>query len=174
MKKVKQIGFIMLMGISTAMINGCAKDGATGPAGTAGTAGTNGTNGTNGNANVTGSNTISVTSSDWTLGSPFYSTSFTSVAITQAIVNNGAVIVYEKLGTSWQCMPYTSGGEERDFTFGVGTFKIWVQNTDGSAPTNPGAQTYRIVAIAASGLIANPNVDFKNYQAVKTTFGLPD
>lgn len=171
MKKVKQIGFIMLVCISTTMINGCAKDGATGPQGTPGT---NGTNGVDGNANVVGSNTISITSSDWSLASSFYSTSFTSVAITQAIVNNGAVMVYEKLGNSWQCMPYTTGLNERDFTFSVGAFKIWSHNTDDSIPTNPGPQTYRIVAISASGLIANPNVDLKNYQVVKMTFGLSD
>ncbi|MES2287195.1 MAG: hypothetical protein V4547_16005 [Bacteroidota bacterium] len=165
MKKVKQIGFIMLIGISTAMINGCAKDGATGPAGTAGT---------NGNANVLGSNSISVISSDWTLSNGFYSTSFTLPVITQSIVDKGVVIVYEKLGSSMQCMPYTNGFTERDFTFNVGSFKVWSHETDGSAPTNPGAQTYRAVVISASNLIAHPNVDFKNYQMVKTTFNLPN
>lgn len=168
MKKVKQIGFIMLMGISTAMINGCAKDGATGPAGVAGT------NGVDGNANVHGGNTVSVASSQWVLSGTYYTTLINSSAITQAIVNNGAVIVYEQFGTSWQCLPYTIGLEERDFTFAVGSYKIWTHNTDGSTPTNPGAQIYRAVVISASNLIAHPNVDFKNYQMVKTTFGLPN
>ena len=165
MKKLKQIGLIMLIGIFTVMINGCAKDGAPGAQGPAGV---------NGNANVLGSNTISVTSSDWTL-SGYYTTSFTLPAITQAIVDKGVVMVYEKMGAaSWQCMPYTAGIEERDFTFAVGTFKIWVHNTDGSATTNPGAQTYRAVAISASNLIAHPNVNWKNYQEVKTIFNLPN
>lgn len=158
------------MGISTAMINGCAKDGATGPAGIAGTAGTNGTNG---NANVIGSN--SVTTSNWTLNSGMYSTTLTSSAITQAIVDKGIVMVYESNGIGgWYALPYSFLGEENAFGFDVGSVTIDISQTDGSAPTNPGSRTYRIVAISASNLIAHPNVDYKNYQLVKTTFGLQD
>lgn len=154
------------MGMSIVTLNGCAKDGATGPAGAPGT---------NGNANVLGSNSVSVAPSDWTLSGGYYSASFTLPAITQGIVDKGVVMVYEKLGTSsWQCMPYTLGLNERDFTFTVGSFKIWSQNTDNSTPTNPGAQAYRAVVISASNLVAHPNVNYKNYQEVKTTFNLPN
>lgn len=160
------------MGISTAMIfNGCAKDGATGPAGQKGI---DGIDGIDGNANVIGSNSVSVVSSDWTLSSNYYSTSFTLPAITQEVVDKGVVMVYEKLGTSWQAMPYSLDIESRDFTFNVGTVKIWAHNSDFSAPTNPSAQTYRIIAISASNLITHPNVDFKNYIEVKNNFNFPD
>lgn len=165
MKKLKQIGLLMLMGISIVMFNGCAKDGATGPAGIAGT---------NGNANVNGS--TSVTASNWTLNSGvLYSTTLTWTPITQAIVDKGIVMVYEGDGSNgWVALPYTSVNESRYFNFDVGFVNIYITNTDGSAPTNPGAQTYRIVVIPASNLIAHPNVDFKNYQVVKATFGLKD
>lgn len=71
-------------------------------------------------------------------------------------------MVYEKFGSSWQCMPYTVGLTEIDFTFAVGTLKICSHNTDNSNSTNPGMQTYRLVTISSSSLINHPNVDFKN------------
>jgi len=41
-------------------------------------------------------------------------------------------------------------------------------------PNNPGNQTFKIVAIAASGLMKNPNLDYNNYQKVKEAFNLDD
>ena len=162
MKKVKQIGLIMLIGISTVLINGCAKDGATGPAGK------------DGNANVSGS--TSVTTSSWTLtGGIIYSTTITWTPITQAIADKGVVMVYEQVGSSgWNALPYTLATVSRTFSFGAGFVNVMYTNTDGSAPSNPGTQTYRVVAIAASGLSTHPNVNWKNYQEVKTAFGLPN
>lgn len=166
MKKLKQLGFAMLVGISTVLINGCAKDGETGPAGK------NGIDGQDGNANVTGTNSVTVTAGDWTLSSGYYSTGFTNTDITQAIVDKGIVMVYEKLGTQWQALPYLNDDQSRDFTFGVGTVTIWAHNADLTTPTNPGTQTYRIVIISASNLAAHPEVDFRNYKQVQTAFGL--
>lgn len=162
---MKHLSIAILIGITTVMINGCAKDGETGPTGK---------DGKDGNANVIGTNSVTVTSSDWSFNSGYYKTVFTTSDITQAIVDKGFIMVYEKLGNDWQSMPYLIDNQSRDFSFGVGSVTVWVHNIDLSTPTNPGAQTYRIVIIPASNLSAHPEVDFKNYKQVKTTFDIKD
>lgn len=157
-------------------LSSCTKPevGPIGPAGTAGTngkdgtAGTNGTNGINGNANVIGTNTVALNSGSWTAsGNAFYAV-FTTTAITQAIMDKGVVMVYEQSASLWRALPYTSGIVSKFFSFTLNTVYLYYQNTDGSQTTNPGNQTYRIVAISASVAKAYPNMNWGNYEEVKT------
>jgi hypothetical protein len=145
------------------------KDGAAGTNGTNGAAGTNGTNGTNGvngNANVIGTTTVALNSGSWTASGSFFMATLTTTAITQAIVDKGAVMVYEQSATFWRALPYTSGVVSKFFIFTLNSVSIVYQNTDGSQTTNPGNQTYRIVAISSSVAAANPNVNWGNYEEV--------
>ena len=145
--------------------NGCKK-GDTGPQGPPGT------NGVDSNTNVVGTNAITLNSGNWTAnGKYFYATLYT-LAITQAIVDRGAVLVYEQNGSSWTALPYTFGILSRSFQFELNTVYIFYQNTDGSQTDNPGNQTYRIVAISSSNSIANPYVDWESYEEVKRVFNL--
>src|SRR5450631_3219317 len=90
--------------ITSLAFSSCKKDGPVGPQGPAGT---NGTNGIDGNANVLGSTTLSVSSANWTAtGNEWYDT-FTLGTITQAIVDKGAVMVYEQYNATWVALPYT-------------------------------------------------------------------
>ena len=143
-----------------------------GPAGTNGTngaAGTNGTNGTNGidgNANVIGTTTVALNSGSWTASGSFFMATLITPAITQAIVDKGAVMVYEQSASFWRALPYTSGVVSKFFIFTMNSVSIAYQNTDGSQTANPGNQTYRIVAISSSVAAANPNVNWGNYEEV--------
>jgi hypothetical protein len=159
----------------------CTKPGPIGPAGTAGTngkdgtAGTNGTNGTNGingNANVIGTSTVALNSNSWTALGTYFGVALSVPAITQAIVDKGVVLVYEQDATYWRALPYTSGIISKFFVFTLNSVEIYYQNTDGSQTTNPGNKTYRIVAISASVAMANPNVNWENYEEVKTILNL--
>jgi len=146
-------------------------NGAAGTAGTNGTngaAGTNGTNGVNGNANVYGGNTVTTNSGSWTLSTngQYYDVTITSTAITQAIVDKGLVMVYEQSASFWRALPYTSGIVSKFFYFTLNSVSVVYQNTDGSQTTNPGNQSYRIVAISSSVAAANPNVNWGNYEEV--------
>lgn len=164
--------FLPLAIVFAILFTQCTKEG---PAGPQGTAGNNGTNGTNGNANVTGSTTVTTNSASWTAISTWgFSAIINLGAIDQDIVDKGAVMVYEQLGTGWLALPYTYGKVSRSYLFSPGMVKIYIQNTDGSTATNPGAITYRIVVISASNRMAHPNVDYTNYEEVKMVFGLKD
>ena len=148
---------------------GCKK-GDTGPAGK------DGKNGTNGNANVVSS---SVTSSSWTYTAPSWQISFTYSPITQDIIDRGAVLVYIKAGSAYNQLPVTFyPASTYSRTYEVSTalngVTIFCTDSDLTQPTNPGSQTFKIVVIAPSQLIKNPNVNLDNYEEVKKAFDLKD
>lgn len=174
-------------------LSSCTKPevGPIGPAGTNGTngkdgtAGTNGTNGINGNANVIGSNTVVL--NNWITisdnGTYFiYNSTLLWASITQAIVDKGIVIVYMKDGSSWVALPITVSGISGttgifhySITIGyeikVGTVTLSCSGFDdlgspGAAALN--GDTFRIVAISASVAKAYPNMNWGNYEEVKT------
>lgn len=141
--KTKKLLFIAIM-LSSALFTGCKK----GDTGEPGPAGPAGTNGTNGNANVISTNTVSLSgSSSWTLNGSLYSATLLASGITQSIVDNGAIIVFHQTGSGWNSMPYTLGTVNYSIGFGVGYVNIYTTNTDGSTPSNPGSQTFRIEII---------------------------
>lgn len=167
-KTAKMFGmFALACGL---LCTNCAKDGKTGPAGPAGA------NGANGNANVVSS---TITSSNWSYVSPSWEIAFSYPAITQDIIDKGAVLVYLKNGTSYSQLPltffqsasYSTALEVSNYLGGV---KIFWTDSDLTQPTNPGSWTFKIVVIAASGRAANPNVNYNDYNAVKKAFNLQD
>ncbi len=147
----------------------CSKDGADGATGATGA------NGINGNANVVGTNPITVSS--WTSlasGSLWY-TSLSATGITQSIVDKGIVSVF--MGDSsgdWTPMPYTFGNSSWFYSFGVGFINIYTTNTNLDAIANPGSQTFRVVIISASNRMANRNTNWNDYQQVKKALNLAD
>lgn len=175
----------------TCLLNSCAKDGETGPAGATGAAGTNGTNG---NANVKTYN-YTINQSDWIQQTPsiLFSPSLPCAGITQAIIDSGMVLVYwdaNNLGapnphnyvqfpvigwnsvadrimaSSWQLSP--TGG---------GTVTVSVANLGGAAvaASSQAATTLiRVVVASAHMRMANPNLNWNNYNEVKAALHLQD
>lgn len=162
MKTYKTIFFVMVI-LATTFIS--CKKGDTGPQGTAGI---------DGNADVFGTNDITLNSSDWVANETYFYADITSPEITQAIIDHGVVIVYEKSELFWNALPYTWGIISVSFDFGLKTVGIYYNNNDGSQTINPGTKTFRIVSISASNAKAYSNIDWKNYDSVKKTFNLPD
>lgn len=156
---MKKNVFLILTLLSTLVA--CTKEGPQGPPG---------------NANVVSS---TITSSSWEYSNPSWSITFTYPAITQDIIDKGAVLVYLKVGQGYNQLPvtiyqsssYSSSLEVASFVGGV---KVFWTDSDLTQPNNPGQQSFKVVVIAASGLAQNPNIDFKNYEAVKQAFHLND
>jgi hypothetical protein len=115
---MEKTNYLLLLSIAFMLLTAsCGKDGAvgptgpigpTGPQGTAGTAGTNGTNGATGAIGVTGATgTANVIYSDWVTPATYTKDTVFSTyhfyadipasKITQAILDNGSVLVYGKL-----------------------------------------------------------------------------
>ncbi|MBP6755283.1 MAG: hypothetical protein KA210_03985 [Bacteroidia bacterium] len=166
---------ILLTAITTLS---CSEDGAMGPAGPAGANGTNGTNGTNGNANVIGSTTVSVPPSNWINAggtSTSWSTTLTSQAITQAIVDKGSVSVFCQVGSTWLALPYSNPQNHYFFNYGFYLGAVEVNLTSQSGYTvTPGTNVFRIVVISASNKLANPNTNWKDYNQVRAALHLQD
>lgn len=182
------IGLLMLMGITTVLINGCAKDGATGPAGSTGsngTSGTNGTNGKDGNANVK-SASYTIAPSNWvhvgTNGSS--GDGFKAVLsvpnITNSIITDGIVLCYFSFGSTYSPMPVTmplySGGVTSLYTFTYATNILQVEQYDSDWNTVKPASNMniKIVTIAGSALISHPEINIKDYEKVKAAFNMND
>ena len=161
--KLVTIGFL-IAGATT--FSNCEKVTVTGPAGE---------DGKDGNANVVSS---SITSGSWSFVSPSWSQSFTYSAITQDILDNGAVLVYVASGVNYYQLPYTfyptsSYSRTYNYVHYLGGLKVFVTDSD-LITTEPGTLEFKVVVIEASFLMKNPNVDLNNYQEVKKAFNLKD
>ncbi|WP_297509146.1 hypothetical protein [Flavobacterium sp.] len=139
--------------------------------------GKDGKDGVDGNANVIGTNTVTTSSSNWssnTSGS-FWYTTLSLPAITQSIIDKGVVSLFKSDSNgAWIAMPYTIGNQSWYYEFGVGFINIYTTNTNLSSMPNPATQKFRVVVISASNRIANPNVNWKNYDEVKYALNLED
>jgi hypothetical protein len=147
------------------MLNGCVKDAYIGPQGPQGSPGQDG------NANVIGTNPVTV---GWTLDGSVYTSYLNVPDITQDIVNRGTVEVFIKYGGEWWVLPDVIGINSTTYGFGVGYVSLVNSNADGSVPAYPSASTFRVVVISASYRIANPNTNWTNYEEVKTVLKLQD
>jgi hypothetical protein len=132
--------------------------------------------GKDGNSNVVSS---SITSGNWTYDEPSWVQTFTYPAITSDILNSGAVLVYVQSASNYYQLPYTyypSSVFSKTITYVhyLGGLKVFVTDSDLTQPNNPGSLTFKVVVIASSDLIRNPNVDLTDYKAVKSAFNIAD
>lgn len=120
----------------------------------------------------------SIKSTNWSYNDPSWQISFSYEEIDQDVIDNGAVLVYMKLGTSSIQLPivFTNDGYQSivDAEIYVGGLTISWTDTDLIQPINPSEREFKIVVISSSGLAQNPNIDFKDYNAVKQAFKLND
>jgi hypothetical protein len=120
-----------------------------------------------------------VTVSNWVYEGKSWNTFISFSAITQDIINSGAVLAYIKVGESYNQLPLTF---YQDATYSttievastVGGLKLFWSDSDLIQPNNPGSRTIKVVVIPSSGMIQNPSVDYSNYEEVKSAFNLVD
>lgn len=172
---MKRFSFICLTIIAMSFFASCR-----GPMGPAGPAGQDG------NANVV-SSTLTIHSEDWYWDNGSWRVDVDYDAINANIYNTGAVFVYMKEGNTWRQIPltfyysqyddngvenfYSSSLEVSYYQGGVSIF--WTENDfyDGFRPEN---RQFKIVVLAAGLYNARQDVDYSNYEEVKTVFQLAD
>lgn len=163
MKLIKTICTLLIF-TSLTIFYSCQKEGPTGK------------DGIDGNANVVSS---SITASSWTFNDPSWKITFTYPAITQEIINTGAVLVYLKVGESYNQLPLTFY-QSSDYSTSVevstflGGLSIFWTDSDLTQPANPGSRTFKVVVIAASNIYKNKNINYSNYLEVKAAYNLED
>ncbi|MHB8261707.1 MAG: collagen-like triple helix repeat-containing protein [Bacteroidia bacterium] len=150
--------------------------GYTGTVGATGQQGAPGTNGTNGVSGVT--YTALPAATTWTWSPTYYYTEATytisPTILTQAVVDSGAVMLYEQTGTLWRAMPYmisatalVTENVRYDYTFGS---ILIIESYSNDSMITGSIGNLKLVCISAGARLANPNLDLNNFEAVKNAF----
>lgn len=169
---MKKVSLIILAVFAALSFNSCR-----GPVGPVGP---------EGNANVA-SSTLTIYSNDWRWDNGSWRVDVDYAAINANINNYGAVLVYMENGGTWRQIPMTfyysqinDEGYEVFFssslevsTYQGGVSIFWTEN-DFYDGYRPDTHRFKIVAIAASLYNERQDVDYSNYEAVKTVFQLND
>jgi hypothetical protein len=171
-------GLVLVIALLAMSCSKDGSDGAIGATGATGANGSNGTNGTNGNANVIGTNTVSVPPSSWTssAGNTVWITTLSAVAITQTIVDRGTVSVFFQSGSGWIALPYSNPQNHyfTNFGFALGVVQLAISTESGYVLNSPGTNVFRVVVISPSNKMANPSTNWNDYQQVKQALNLVD
>ena len=209
---MKKTDYLLLLSIAFMLLvmASCGKDGkigptgaigATGPTGPQGVAGTSGTNGATGAVGVTGATgTANVIYSDWVTPSSYtkdtiFSTyhfyaDITASKITQAILDNGSVIVYGKLDgynpIIWptdqvSALPieitYMSGATQNIDSWSslitLGNVRIDLASSSNAYGSISNAHSFRYIIIPG-GVHTLGSINPKNYNQIKQALHLPD
>ena len=212
---MKKTDYLLLLSIAfmVLVLASCGKDGkigptgaigATGPTGPQGVAGTNGTNGVKGVTGSTGvtgaTGTANVIYSDWIMptsytkdtvfGTYHFYADITASKITQAILDNGTVIVFGKLDgynpIIWptdqvSALPieitYMNGATQNIDSWSslitLGNVRIDLASSSNAYGSISNAHQFRYVVIPG-GVHTLGSINPKNYNQVKQALHLPD
>jgi len=118
-----------------------------------------------GNANVI--NKTATLSYTLDTNNNMYSAVVSVPEITSNVINNGLVQCYMSTGSSW--MAVANGGVSCFIDAGTVTFYTNISMFTSSPYTQ-----VKIVIVSPAGRMANPNVNYKNYEEVKKAFNLKD
>lgn len=122
-----------------------------------------------GNANVISK--TSILSYTFDPNSNLYSAVVSVSEITSNVINNGLVQCYMSTGSSWMAVPSGGAGGSVLCFIGAGTVTFY---TNISMYTSSPYTQVKIVIVSPAGRMANPNVNYKNYEEVKKAFNLKD
>ena len=117
-------------------------------------AGPQGPAGKDGNANVISTNTLTLSSLNFTAGINWWDTAISAPGITSDVKDKGAVLVYRQYGTSWVPLPETDGNQNTTYEIYTGGVTLYNFNDDGTAPADPAGMVVRLVIIPASQMKA--------------------
>ncbi|MGL4597217.1 MAG: hypothetical protein ACRCYO_06805 [Bacteroidia bacterium] len=123
------------------------------------------------------------TATNWQSNSDLWYINFSLPELTSENINTAAVLVYFKTTGSWWALPYTEVASTNYFMTcrsNVSTIGVnWIYNgllSNGDDPTTyyGTTLTYKVVIIPDQARKANPDIDWTNYEVVKTRFDLKD
>ena len=159
-----------------------------GPMGPEGPQGPAGQDGQDGNANVA-SSTVTIRSNQWEwVNNIQWMVEIDYPAINDNVFNHGAVLVYMDVDGAWSQVPLTyyyqdelDTGEVINCaasievaTLNDGGVRLFWTESDFFSGARPQTQDFKIVAIEASVYSHRSDVDYSDYNAVKTAFQLAD
>ena len=197
---MKGTNYLLLLAIAFMVLvaSSCGKNGNPGPQGPIGPTGPTGATGTNGATGATG--TTNVIYSNWTTPSAYvkdtvfgtyhFYANITATKITQAILDNGTVLVYGKLDgyvtSIWPTnqvaqlpieVTYMYGSVQNIDTWSalatLGNIQIDLASSANAYGSISNAHQFRYVIIPG-GVLTLAHINIKNYADVKQALHLPD
>ena len=149
--------------------------------------------GHDGNANVA-SSTLTIKSSDWQwqANNSQWMVEIDYPAINNNVFNHGAVLVYMDVDGAWSQVPLTyyyqdwvtndEGEQElKNFSASIevatlndGGVRLFWTESDFFDGMRPETHDFKVVAIEATAFATRSDVDYSNFEAVKTAFQLTD
>ena len=148
--------------------------------------------GHDGNANVA-SSTLTINSRDWKwVNDCQWMVEIDYPAINNNVYNHGAVLVYMDIDGAWSQVPMTYYYEDSYVddqgqtqyvncaasievaTLNDGGVRLFWTESDFFDGARPGTHDFKIVAIEATVFANRTDVDYSDYEAVKTAFQLAD
>ncbi len=176
---MKKLSVICMAILAVAFMASCR-----GPQGPAGHDGHDGND-----ANVS-SSTVTVKSSDWEWNdyNGQWVVTIDYPAINNNVYNYGAVLVYMDVSGAWSQVPLTYYYQDLDnqgntinceasievATLNDGGVRLFWTESDFYDQMRPQTHDFKIVAIEAAVYSTRSDVDYSNYEAVKTAFQLAD
>ena len=176
---MKKLSVICMAILAVAFMASCR-----GPQGPAGHDGHDGND-----ANVS-SSTVTVKSSDWEWNdyNGQWVVTIDYGAINSNVFNHGAVLVYMDVAGAWSQVPLTYYYQDLDnqgntinceasievATLSDGGVRLFWTESDFYDQMRPQTHDFKIVAIEAAVYSIRSDVDYSNYEAVKTAFQLAD
>lgn len=183
---MKKLSVICMTILAVSFLASCTK---VGPMGPQGPQGPQGPAGQDGNANVA-SSTVTIRSSDWQWmnNSGQWMVEIDYPAITNNVYNHGAVLVYMDVDGAWSQVPLTYYYQDRlddgtiincaasieVATLSNGGVRLFWTESDFYDGARPNTHDFKIVAIEATLYNSRGDIDYSNYEAVKTAFQLAD
>jgi hypothetical protein len=128
-----------------------------------------------GNANVVTTNTVELKSWSYDSTGDIYTTSITSPALTQSVMDNGLVMVYIK-DDGWIPLPYVGLSSPTDFlTFQILPGSVLISYFDNVDPTeNPNSFGIVVKVVIIPKAAAKPAVNHEDYSQVKQSYSLTE
>ncbi|MFL5754106.1 MAG: hypothetical protein ACJ76F_11910 [Bacteroidia bacterium] len=159
-----KVSIILVLFVTGFTVSNCKK-GDTGPEGPAGS------------VNIT-SKTFTVKT--WASNSSFYYASLSIAELTSDVNSKGVVQVFlsTNSGTNWVAMPYTAVASTNyfmNYITGVGLVEPhWVYNGVGvgSDPNSFYSATCQVKVVIIPPSMKKRNVDYKNYEELRTVYGI--
>lgn len=167
MKKLK-IGLLIIL--AAFLITGCQK----GDKGDTGDTGPAGPSGPKGSANVSSTNYTVATGTWGGVNTGFVFKDITINEITQSILDNGVVMVYEGGPSQWNALPHSNQNDEWRFLISTQRLRVILLHANGTNVADPGSKTFKVVIISGDAMTLHPNLNLNNYDEVKYALQLED
>lgn len=87
--------------------------------------------------------------------------------LTANVVSSAAIELFVKKDGQWWALPYVEGDKVLQFGYSINTLSLMYLGTHHTLPAKPQTTTYKLVIVSPAARMANPGVNWSDYQSVE-------